>query len=144
MLNLKVELNMHILHISGHTHFAYFAYFGPCIFCIFWISLFYTEYFLLGNHSLLDSDILITILLLLPFLLGNLMHDKVAAHDLKDQFQPIHNQSRKLVGMVLLLLSWIHGICSSEANAFNGQGGYQDIEGTGRRVRLSTSSSTLL
>ena len=46
------------------------------------------------------------ILLLLPLLLDNVMHDEVAAHNLKNPFQPIHDPSLELVGMVLLLLSW--------------------------------------
>jgi hypothetical protein len=46
------------------------------------------------------------ILLLLPFLLDNLMHDEVAAYNLKNPFQPIHDPAKELVSMVLLLLSW--------------------------------------
>ena len=34
------------------------------------------------------------------------MQDEVAAHNLSNPFQPIHDPSRQLVGMALLLLSW--------------------------------------
>jgi hypothetical protein len=46
------------------------------------------------------------ILLLLPFLLENLLQDEVAAHNLSNPFQLIHDPSKELVGMALLLLSW--------------------------------------